>query len=177
MEYLVRPAWAEIDLSAIRNNIEEIKKTLKPGVKMMAVVKADGYGHGAEQVSKIALASGADQLAVAVLDEATRLREEGITAPILIMGYTPEYQFEEVIRQNIMQTVFMEQMAEDLSKAAVKLGKTAKIHIKLDTGMGRLGFLANEGSVEKIVAISKLPNLEIEGIYTHFASADESDKE
>lgn len=171
-----RPVWLEINLDNIGYNVRELKKLIAPGVKMMAVVKADGYGHGAIQIADAALKNGAEQLAVAILNEGLQLRKAGFGVPILILGYTPPEQAAEVVKNNLTQTVYTLEDARVLSWAAVQQRKTARIHIKIDTGMSRLGFLPGPESVNQIVEISKLPNLNVEGIFTHFADADNSDK-
>lgn len=172
-----RPAWAEIDMEALAHNIKELRRITSPQAKFMAVVKANGYGHGAVQVSQTALANGADCLAVAILNEARHLRAAGIKAPILILGFTPNEQADDLVNLDITQAVYNFEGAEAISKAAVKLGKKAKIHIKADTGMGRIGFKADSSSVPEILKIASLPGIEIEGLFTHFSVADERDKE
>ena len=167
---------AQIDLDAIENNVKQIKKQLDKGTKMLAVVKADAYGHGAVEVSKICLFNGADQLGIATCEEGCALREANIPVPILILGYTVESRLETVIENDLTQAVFSVEMAQKLSQTAVRMGKTAKAHIKIDTGMGRIGFLPCEESLDVIDGIFKLPNLEITGIFTHFSTADEKDK-
>lgn len=166
---------AEINLDNIANNVKAVKKRVGD-TKILAVVKADAYGHGAEEVSKVALYSGASWLGVAALDEALKLRESSIFVPVLLLGYTPEAKADEVILNNLTQTVFSYDMALNFSKAAAKLEKPADIHIKIDTGMGRIGFSPDKKSLEIIYKISKLPGINITGIYTHFAVSDEADK-
>ncbi len=141
----------------------------------MAVVKADAYGHGAVEVAQVSLANGASRLAVAILDEALELRKTGFMVPILILGYTPDYQAEMVVQHNITQAVYRLETAQALSLAATNLGKKAKIHIKVDTGMGRLGVTPDHDGAELVAAIKRLPNLELEGVFTHFACADDAD--
>lgn len=167
---------AEIDLDAVAYNIKNIRKKVKKETMIMGVVKADAYGHGAVEVSKVLLYNGADWLGVAMIDEAVQLRKNNIMVPILILGYTPEAEIEDVVRYDIIQTVFSYEMAKMVSDAAVKLGKTAKIHIKVDTGMGRIGFIPEENIGDEVLKISKLPNIEINGIFTHFSTSDEKDK-
>ena len=174
---MLRPVWAEIDLSAIENNIREIRRLTKPSAKVMAVVKANAYGHGAVEVSKTVLTNGADWLAVALLQEAVELREAGFSVPILILGYTPLEQMELVITNDLRQTIYSLEQAEALSSAAGKAGRKATVHIKVDTGMGRIGFLPKQESIDSIIKIARLPHLEVEGIYTHFAIADAEDKD
>jgi len=167
---------AEINLDNIAHNIREIKKALNENIKLLTVVKADAYGHGAVEVSKVALYNGSDWLGVAICDEGIFLRENNIHVPILILGYTPASKIDEVVKNNLTQTVFSLNMAKILSNSAVKLNKTANIHIKIDTGMGRIGFLPTDENIEEIIKISKLPNIKITGIFTHFSTADQADK-
>lgn len=176
MEKNIRPVWAEIDLDCIKHNMIEIRKQV--GNKtIIAIVKADAYGHGAIDVSSVLLENGADKLGVAVITEALELRESGIEAPILILGYTPLDFACDLINQNIEQTVYSLDYAIGLSEIALNQGKEMNIHIAIDTGMGRLGFLPNEEALNDIEKISKLKNINIKGIFTHFSSADETDKE
>lgn len=176
-------AWAEIDLNAIENNIREIRRHVGSSVKIMGVVKADGYGHGYLETAKTLLGNGADCLAVAVLDEAIQLRECGIDVPILILGYTPPKYAEELIKNNIMPNCYTYELAKAMSDAGRRLGRLGRIHIKIDTGMGRVGFryteddAINSATVDEIIEISKLPYLEINGMFTHFSVADEDDDE
>lgn len=168
---------AQIDLDAIENNVKEIKKCLRPETKMLAVVKADAYGHGAVEVSKICLYNGADWLGIATCEEGVALRQSNIPVPILILGYTVANQLETVIEYDLTQTVFSYEMAQLVSDTAVRMGKTAEVHIKIDTGMGRIGFLPNEESLKIIDKIFALPNIKVTGIFTHFSTADETDKQ
>lgn len=169
-------AVAEIDLDAIGFNIRQIKSRLKPETRLMAVVKADAYGHGAVEASKICLYNGAEQLAVATCDEGVELRQSSIQVPVIILGNTVESQLETVISNSLTQTVFCYDTAKAISDAAVRLGKKALVHIKIDTGMGRIGFLPSEESLNTIEEIFRLPNIDVTGIFTHFATADEADK-
>lgn len=172
----MRPVWAEIDLSAISHNLQEVRRIIPSHSKIMAIVKANAYGHGASAVVPKLLEAGADYLGVAILDEALELREQGIKAPILVLGYTGEENCPLVVKHDITQTVFSLRQAKSLSKAALSLHKKAKIHIKVDTGMGRIGFLATPQAVKEAEEIAKLPGLEVEGIFTHLANADARDK-
>ncbi|MCR6513914.1 MAG: alanine racemase [Clostridium sp.] len=172
----IRPVWAEIDVDAIEDNIKEIKKIVKDK-EVIGVVKADAYGHGAIDTASILLENGADRLAVAVISEAIELRENGITKPLMILGYTPLSFKEDLVKYDIEQTVFNLEYAKELSDFAIKNNTKAKIHIKIDTGMGRIGFLPNEESIDEIEKISKLQGIEIIGLFTHFSTADEEDKE
>ncbi len=167
---------AEINLDAIGNNIREIKKRIKAKTQLLAVVKADAYGHGAEEVAKVCLYNGADQLAVATCDEGVQIRQWSIQVPVLILGNTVEGQLETVVNYNLTQAVFRYETAKLMSDIAVRLNKTALVHIKIDTGMSRIGFLPNDESIEEIERIFALPNLKVTGIFTHFATSDEKDK-
>ena len=168
---------AEIDLDAIAYNMEQMKKRIGDHARLIAVVKADGYGHGAVPVAKMFEAcSYVWGYAVACLEEATELREQGIRKPILVLGCVFPDQFEEMIRYDVRPAVYMESMAELISQEAVRQGKDAFIHIKIDTGMGRIGFPVTEESADAIERISRLPGIRIEGMFTHFAKADEQDK-
>lgn len=171
-----RPAWAEIDLEALSHNVREIRRITSPRAQVMAVVKANGYGHGLEPVSRAALKSGATWLGVALLQEALFLREKGFQAPVVILGYTPENDASEVILHGISQTVFNRDGVLAFASAASRLGKKAKVHIKIDTGMGRLGFPVTKKTVDFLTSLALIPDLELEGIYTHFATADHADK-
>ena len=181
-------AWAEIDLNAYAHNISELKKLAGNKTRLMAVVKANGYGHGAVEVARRALTSGAEYLGVARINEATQLREAGIDAPILIFGYTPPDMAEILIRYDLSQAVYSKATAAALSKIADRQGKKLTVHIKVDSGMGRLGLLlldpgadmepggSSQAAVRETLAISRLPGLYVEGLFTHFATSDESDK-
>ncbi|MDR1044398.1 MAG: alanine racemase [Candidatus Adiutrix sp.] len=170
-----RPTRAEIDLSAIRHNVQALKSLTRPGTRFCAVVKADGYGHGAAQVAAEALKAGADFLAVAILDEALLLRAAGFTGPILILGYTPPRQAHLVVENGLSQTVFNLEQTEALGQAAEALGLTAKVHLKIDTGMGRLGVPPGQAA-DFAAGADRRNNLLIEGVFTHFATADHRDK-
>lgn len=172
-----RPVWAEINLDNLNHNIKEVRKNVQKGSLIMAVVKANGYGHGSVEIAKTFLENGADRLAVAILTEAIELRNSGIEAPILVLGYTPNNQFDKVLKYDLIQTIYNYKDAKILSKAAIDMEREALIHIKIDTGMNRIGFPPNKEAIDKIVEINKLANINIEGIYTHFARADERDKE
>ena len=168
---------AEIDLDAIAYNMEQMKKRIGDHARLIAVVKADGYGHGAVPVARMfEECSYVWGYAVACLEEATELREHGIRKPILVLGCVFPDQFEEMIRYDVRPAVYMESMAELISQEAVRQGKDAFIHIKIDTGMGRIGFPVTEESADAVERISRLPGIRIEGMFTHFAKADERDK-
>lgn len=172
MDYL-RRTWAEIDKDALIHNFDIIKSTAS--VPVMAVVKADAYGHGAEIVAPILQQNGADSFAVSNIEEAAELREYGITKPILILGYTPCDMAKELINYDISQCVYSLEYAKGLSEEALKFGKKIKTHIKLDTGMARLGFDCRTDSLNGIgdaVTAAKLDGLDFKGIFTHFAESD-----
>lgn len=175
MERILRPVWAEIDLNAIEYNTKNIKKIVGDK-ELIAVVKADCYGHGACEIAPTLLKSGASRFAVAMLSEAIKLRNSGITSPIMILGYTPIELADELIKYDIEQTVYDLSYAEELSKLAEMLHKKAKIHLALDTGMGRIGFFPNEESLNDINTINGLKGIEIIGMFTHFSTSDEADK-
>lgn len=172
----IRPVWAEINLDNLAHNIREVRRLTHKDAMVTAVVKANGYGHGSVEIAQTFLDNGADRLAVAVLTEAIELRNAGIKAPILVLGYTPTSLFEKVIELDIIQTIYNYDDAKLLSEVAGRLNKQAVIHIKIDSGMGRIGFLPNDESVEAILKISSLPSLKLEGLFTHFAMADYIDK-
>lgn len=163
---------ANINLDAICNNIKNAKNKLKAGTKVMAIIKADAYGHGAVPVAK-ALDELVDAYGIAIIEEGIELRNAGIKKPILILGYTPIQQLNLLLKYDITAAVFSYEMAEKLSQEAKKQGKIAKVHIKLDTGMGRIGFMPEDSSISVIKKISKLEGIEIEGCFSHFARADE----
>lgn len=171
----IRPTWAEIDLDNLEHNMKEIAKLCK-GKEIIAVLKADAYGHGALDVARTLINGGATKLGVAVITEALELRDSGIDTPIVILGYTPLSFAKELIRNDIEQTVYTYECAAELSKEAQSLNKRVKIHVAVDTGMGRIGFLPTEQGLDEIEALSKLPNVDIDAIFTHFATADEADK-
>jgi alanine racemase len=177
MEYKLNRAWAEIDLDAIAHNVLEIKRLIGRNVEMMGVVKADAYGHGVREVVRTLLDNGVTQLAVSMLDEAIQIRNMGIKVPILILSYTDPSRAEEIVANDVMQTVFSTDLAMAISNAAVKLGKTAKVHVKIDTGMTRIGFRPGHDAVNSIKEISGMPGITVEGMFTHFASADENERE
>ena len=176
MKKILRPAWAEIDLDAIAYNTRNIKKLI--GDKdLIAVVKANCYGHGVIDIIPTLLENGVSRFAVAMISEALEIRDNKITAPVMILGFTPLYLGEELINNNIEQTVYDLDYAKELSKIALTLNKKAKIHIAIDTGMGRIGFLPNEKSIDNITEICSLEGIEVIGIFTHFSTSDEKDKE
>lgn len=167
-------SFVTIDLSAVRHNLTESKKRIGSR-KLLAVVKTDAYGHGAVRVSR-AVEDIVDYFAVACLSEAVELREGGVRKPILILGYTSPKEYGELLAYNITPTIYTVDAAEKLSEIALLLGTKAKIHIAVDTGMGRIGFQPTEGDADAVKKISELPGIVIEGMFTHFSKADETDK-
>ena len=179
--------WAEVNLDAYAHNIRELRRISRPPARLMAVVKANGYGHGSVEVAREALQNGAQYLGVARIDEAIPLRQAGLEVPILIFGYTPPDLAPLLIDYELTQTVYSISTASALSEQATRKGKKIIIHLKVDSGMGRLGFLlaatndtrddiATRNSVRAIETISRLPGLTVEGIFTHFATADSAEK-
>ena len=171
------PTWAEINLDNINFNLNNIRKLLKEDTKICTVLKANAYGHGSVEIAKFLENKNVDYFAVARLEEAIELRENNIKMPILCLGFVPEESLEYALENNITLTIYSLEMAKKLNDISEKTGITANIHIKIDTGMSRIGFEASEESIDQIVNISNLNNLYIEGIYTHFAKSDEIDKD
>ena len=179
MEKILRRTWAEIDLDALAYNYRKLRRQMGPGAGFLGVVKADAYGHGAVPISKKLEELGAEYLAVSNLEEAEELRHHGVELPLLLLGYTPADMTEMLIDNRVTQDVPSLEAARDYSAAARACGKTLKVHLKLDTGMGRLGFQCDEGSfarsLEEILEAMRLPNLDWEGVFMHFCVADEPD--
>ncbi len=175
MQKLLGPTWVEINLDAIVNNVKNIKKLIGEKKELMAVVKGNAYGHDILEVSSVVLNNGATRLAVARLEEGIFLRKAGITVPILILGLTLKQQAELLVSYNITPTVCEYEMIEKLSESAFKEGKIVKVHLKVDTGMGRIGIFPNH-VLNFIKKLKVLKNVQIEGIFTHFSVADENDK-
>lgn len=170
-------AWAEVKISAIHYNHRKLRELIPEDCKFMAVVKANAYGHGAVTISRFLEKLDCDYLAVACLDEAAQLREAGVKLPILIFGYTPVEYIGRVAELGCTQTLVGPEAAKAYSKALSKEGKTLKVHIKLETGMGRTGFNVKDGDVSEAAAALALPGFDVEGVYTHFAVADDPTKE
>lgn len=170
-----RPAWAEIDLDAIQHNVRQLKRLIGGQVQLLAVVKANAYGHGILPVARAVLEAGADWLGVNIVDEGLHLRRSGIKAPVLVLGYVPPWQAEEAVSHSLAVTVNTWQTALAVSARAVALGVKANVHAKVDTGLGRYGLLPEE-VLEFVRGLLSLPNLRLEGLWTHFATADEQDK-
>jgi alanine racemase len=173
--------WVEINLNSLKKNISAIRQRIDKTTRLCAVIKADAYGHGALKVARTVIRSGATYLAVACLEEALELREGGISTPILVLGYTPPSRLSLVVRQDITQTIYDFDTAAMLSRIAQKQERLVKIHVKLDTGMNRIGFQVQpdrlKDSVQQLERLYGLPALVVEGMYTHFAKADECDLE
>lgn len=179
MEYLKR-TWAEVSLDAIKHNFNEIKSKVNGRAKICCVIKADGYGHGAVELSKLYEQLGADFFAVSNIDEGIEIREAGATLPIVILGFTPANEAKRLAEYNISQAVYSLDYAKMLSKACCEQNVVCKIHIKVDTGMSRIGFMCQEFprddySVEEIRTACTLKNLELEGMFTHFCVSDEAE--
>ncbi len=172
----IRPAWVEINRKKAIHNFLEVRRAVGPNVKICAVVKADSYGMGSVELSKMYLENGVDMFAVAVISEAFELRQEIKNKDILVLGYTPEEFYDDAINNDITLTIYNYELAEKLNMIAKNLNKKAKIHIKVETGMNRLGFLPTEENAYKVAAIAKMDNISIEGLFSHQAKADEKDK-
>lgn len=168
--------WAEVDIDAVKHNFKIIKNSISNNVKVCCVIKANAYGHGAIQLAKVYQENNADFLAVSNIEEALQLRNAGIFLPILILGFTDPKCAEILAVKNISQCVYSKEYGRSLSNNAVRCGVSVKVHIKLDTGMGRIGFKNSEDDVEAIADICKMAGIIPEGIFTHFASADEGYK-
>jgi len=171
-----RPTWAEVNLAQLRRNFLALKKRASPGAAMMAVVKANAYGHGAVEVARMFVEAGADQLAVAALGEALELRTAGIRCPILVLGWTPPEKAASALEYDIMLSLYSASEAAVLSQLAGSTGRTLRYHLKVDTGMGRIGLdAADESALDEAVGIASMPGLSLEGCFTHFADADGDD--
>ena len=180
------PVWAEIDLKAIGHNCREVKRIIPSQTRFMAVVKADACGHGALMAAKTALNNGADLLGVARAAEGIALRRAGFQVPILVLGYTSPAETKLLLDHDLTQTVFDPEQAREFSQKALALGETLQAHLKIDTGMGRLGLVAvpdthedgeyNPQALEQALNMARLSGIHLEGCYTHFAQADSADK-
>lgn len=169
-----RPTWLEVDLEAVGNNVRQIQRVVGPAVEILAVLKADAYGHGARKVARTALNNGASWCGVASVNEGMALREAGLDAPLLVLGYTPAWLAKEALLHDLTLTLYDPDVARIYSQAATELRRTARVHIKVDTGMGRLGLLPAQ-VVPFVEEIRDLPGLEMEGLFTHFSVADAED--
>lgn len=170
-----RPVWAEIDLDQVAHNIQEFQRITPPHTEVMAIVKADGYGHGAVEVAKAALEAGASRLAIAFLEEGIVLRRQHFTAPILLLGGSAPGTERAVLEHDLTPTIFTVESARRFAAAAAALGKIVRFHLKLDTGMGRIG-ARPEQLKEFLNRLHSFPNLALEGVFSHFSKADEKDK-
>ncbi|MBU4533210.1 MAG: alanine racemase [Eubacteriales bacterium] len=168
--------WAEVDASALIHNLHEVSRLVGRGTEIMAVVKANAYGHGLVDAARIFLNNGADRLGVARPEEGVELRRAGIEAPIILLGYTPPAAYRQVLENELTVTLYNYELARLFSVEAGKAGISARVHLKIDTGMHRLGLQVNDEIYKEILQIALLPHLVIEGLFTHFAKADEKDK-
>ncbi len=171
-----RPVWAEINLDHLAHNIQEVRRVTSQAAQVCAVIKADGYGHGAVQIAKTLLENGADRFAVATLSEAIQLRKHFSQVPILVLGYTPEENAAQVLTYDLTQTIWDLEQAKGFHLAAKQMERVAKVHLKVDSGMSRVGFSVNPRGIADALGCFQLNGLDIEGVYTHFACADEKDK-
>jgi alanine racemase len=175
MTHIPRPTWAEIDLDALAHNARALRARLSPGAQLMAVVKANAYGHGAAAVARGALGAGATWLAVATLSEALELRADGLAAPVLVLGYTPPAQAAAAAARDVALTVYDPDVADAYAAAGAQAGRALRVHLKIDTGMNRLG-VAPEDAAALAARLAAHAGLAYEGVYTHFARADERDQ-
>lgn len=173
---LHRPTYVEVDVDCIRKNVKTFLSLLKPETKLMAIVKADAYGHGAVPVARTAIEAGAQWLGVALTQEAAQLRDAGFQQPILVLGYTDSQDYAYMAARQIRPAIYSLEQGLAFGEAAQAAGVKASIHIKVDTGMGRLGFQPGEEALQQILRLARHPYIEIEGLFTHFAKADENDQ-
>ncbi len=171
-----RPTWLEVDLSVLDANARNLQRALPPGCRMMAVVKANAYGHGALESARTLLRAGATYLGVAVLTEALQLRRAGIDADILVLGWIPPEDYGISLTHNITHTIYSSEEAKALGEKALEMKTLARAHLKVDTGMGRLGVPPSPVGLEEAIAIKGTPGIDLEGVYSHMATADEADK-
>ncbi len=170
-----RPTWVEIDVDAIAHNTRQVKEMIGPNVELMVVLKADAYGHGAARLARVVLSNGAERIAVASLSEAIGLRDAGISAPMLVLGYSPAWTARQALLNDVSVTLYDVDIARAFGRAAADLGRSAVVHVKVDTGMGRLGLLPNE-VLPLLLDLEALPHLRVEGVFTHFSVADSTDE-
>ncbi|HZH92996.1 MAG TPA: alanine racemase [Tissierellaceae bacterium] len=170
---LTRPAWLEIDLDNLHFNYKEIRKLVRDTADIMAVVKADAYGHGAAAIVRELMALGVKRFGVAHLSEAIHIKNHSPHAQVLVMGYTPDYLAEVAINRGVRLTVYLEDQADHFAKVAKELDKDAVVHLKIETGMNRLGFLPDEKTLQAVERIKEMDNIIIEGMFTHFPAADD----
>ncbi len=171
-----RPTWVEIDLNALRHNLSAIKKRVGPEVKIMGIVKADAYGHGDYEVSRVLLNHGVEMLGIAILEEGVHLRDKGIQAPLLLLGGIFEDQIDAVIQHNITPTVYDPNLAKAISKKAQRHKKVVAVHVYVDTGMGSIG-VKYDKAIEFVRSLQGMKNLSVDGIYTHCACSDDKESE
>nr|WP_122013472.1 alanine racemase [Maliibacterium massiliense] len=171
----MRPTWVDVDLDAIRFNVKEIKKNLPPDTRLMAVIKADAYGHGMLPVARAVLSAGASFLGLATVDEALQLRAEGIDAPLLILGAPVRQNMQALIAQGVSQTIWLPQQLLALAEAAQRVGRPALVHLKVDTGMNRIGVQSDAQLAALLDILAQDARLHLEGVFTHFATADDAD--
>ena len=176
MKTLTRPVWVDINLNHLAHNISEVRRVVKSDTLVTAVIKADGYGHGAVQIGQTLLNHGADRFAVATLSEAIQLKTAFPKVPVMVLGYTPDDLIDRALEMDIIQTVFSYDQAMKFNQSAKACQKKLTVHIKINTGMNRIGMPVSDTTVDDIYQMSKLDGLNIEGIFTHFSSADEVDK-
>lgn len=173
-----RDAWVEVSLDALTYNVRQFKNHLRKQSRLMAVVKADGYGHGAVPIARRSLEAGAEFLGVAFIDEALQIREAGILAPILLLGYTPSHAVREAVKHDLTLTVYSAETLEAIKDAAHSLQKKAKVHIKIDSGMSRIGLRSSDEVLSLMTSLqSQSEHIEVEGIFTHFADADNGESD
>jgi alanine racemase len=173
---VIRPVWAEVDLEAIRHNLSEVRRLVGPAVEIMAVVKAEGYGHGAVETAKTVINAGAGWLGVSLPEEGIALRKTGLDLPILVFGPLQVDQAGIIVKNNLTASVCLLEAAEALSREAKESGKVAQVHVKVDTGMGRVGIGA-ESAIPFLQELAGLPGIKVTGIFSHLATADEKNKE
>src|SRR5690554_5157416 len=177
MKEITRPVWVEVDLEKIKFNYRQLKKSLPEQIKIMAVVKADAYGHGIIPLSRALLKEGVDRLGVAIPEEGVELREAGFKIPIHILGEALASEYQLIIDYDLIPAVSREDSLKKMNELALDKGIRKKVHVKIDTGMGRLGITPDEKGINFVLRAAKLPGIEIEGLMTHFATAEESNKE
>ena len=167
--------YARINIDNLRYNITKMKSLRKSDMKIMTIIKADAYGHGSVEIAK-RISDLSDYYGVATIDEAVELRNAGITTPILIIGYTDSSDYEKLVAYNITQAVYDVGECEKLSQVALAMGSKVKVHIKVDTGMSRIGFSVDKDGIAGAISLKNMQGIEIEGIFTHYAKADEVNK-
>lgn len=175
MDRFWRPAWVEVNIDAIQHNIQEVQRLIGKNIDIIGVIKGDAYGHGAVEMARQLSNFGVKRLAVATVDEGVELRENGVTIPVLVLGYTGISQLAAAVEHDLSMTLHLKEMAEKISDIARHRNKIAKVHIKVNTGMNRIGILPGEAK-DFFLSVQEMAGLKIEGIFTHFASAGQKDK-